>query len=62
MSDYEMYIDEKAGEKVIVCQVGKTTLLYDYRSLNDLHTMLKTQGGWVELGAADEQNQPKTAP
>jgi len=30
-SDYVMYKDEKDGKEVIVCVVGKTTLLYDYR-------------------------------
>ncbi|MGI8964265.1 MAG: DUF6855 family protein, partial [Thermomicrobiales bacterium] len=34
-SDYEMYVDERDGAKVIVCVVGKTTLLYDHRCLAD---------------------------
>ena len=55
-SDYEMYKDEK---EVIVCVVGKTTLLYDYRCLNDLHIMLKKHGDWMELGSADEQKPAK---
>jgi hypothetical protein len=54
-SDYEMYLDERDGRDVIVCVVGKTTLLYDARAIDDLHAMLKTRGGWVELGSADEQ-------
>ena len=36
-SDYEMYKDIKDGKEVIVCVVGKTTLLYDFRCLQDLH-------------------------
>ena len=58
-SEYEMYKDEKDGKEVIVCVVGKTTLLYDVRALNDLHAMLKKHGGWVDLGGADEQKEAK---
>lgn len=35
-SEYEMYKDIKDGKEVIACVVGKTTLLYDYRCINDL--------------------------
>ena len=58
-SEYEMYFDEKDGKEVIVCTVGKTVLLYDIRCLTDLHQMLKEQGDWMELGAADEQKPAK---
>ena len=58
-SDYEMYKDEKEGKEVLVCTVGKTVLLYDYRCLNDLQTMLKKHGDWMELGSADEQKPAK---
>jgi hypothetical protein len=58
-SDYEMYFDEKDGTDVIVCRVGTTTLLYDRRAVNDLHTMLKKAGDWIELGSADEQKPAK---
>ena len=58
-SEYEMYLDEKAEKKVIVCVVGKTTLLYDYLCLADLQAMLKKHGDWMELGSADEQKPPK---
>ncbi|CAN5714484.1 hypothetical protein BH23CHL5_BH23CHL5_09690 [soil metagenome] len=54
-SEYEMYRDIKDGREVIVCVVGKTTLLYDGRSIEDLHAMLKAHGDWIELGSADEQ-------
>ena len=54
-SDYTMHRDSKDGKAVLVCTVGKTVLLYDARCLDDLHAMLKAQGGWVELGSADEQ-------
>jgi hypothetical protein len=58
-SDYEMYKDEKDGIEVIVCVVGKTTLLYDYRCLIDLHAMLKSHRDWMDLGSADEQKPAK---
>jgi hypothetical protein len=58
-SDYEMYMDTKDGKEVIVCVVGKTTLLYDAKSINDLHTMLKAHGDWMDLGSADEQKAAK---
>jgi hypothetical protein len=58
-SDYEMYLDERDGRDVIVCVVGKTTLLYDARAIDDLHAMLKARGDWVELGGADEQKPAK---
>ena len=58
-SDYEMYRDERDGQAVIVCVVGKTTLLYDARAIEDLHAMLKAHGEWMELGSADEQKPAK---
>ena len=58
-SEYEMYRDERDGQQVIVCLVGKTTLLYDARAINDLHAMLVAHGDWIELGSADEQKPAK---
>ena len=58
-SEYEMYLDERDGRRVIVCVVGKTTLLYDARAIDDLHAMLVGRGDWVELGSADEQKHAK---
>ena len=58
-SDYEMYKDVRDGKEVIVCVVGKTTLLYDARCLTDLHEMLKSHNEWISLGGADEQKEPK---
>jgi len=58
-SDYEIYKDTKDGKDVLVCTVGKTILYYDYRSITDLHTMLKKHGDWMELGSADEQKPAK---
>lgn len=58
-SEYEMYKDIKDGKEIIVCTVGKTILHYDAKCLNDLHTMLKKHGDWMELGSADEQKPVK---
>src|SRR5215207_8936369 len=58
-SDYQMYVDERDGINVRVCTVGSTTLLYDYRCIDDLHAMLKAHGDWMELGSADEQKDAK---
>ena len=54
-SSYTMYQDEQADPPALVCQVGSTTLKYQLRAIDDLHTWLAGQGDWVPLGAADEQ-------
>jgi len=54
-SDYLMYRDESADPPAIVCVVGKTTLGYQLRAIDDLHAMLKAHGDWMPLGGADEQ-------
>ncbi len=54
-SDYTMFKDEAADPPALVCQVGSTTLRYRLEAITDLHAWLKAQGGWVPLGAADEQ-------
>jgi hypothetical protein len=58
-SEYTMHVDDKDGQRVLVCTVGKTVLLYDARCIDDLHAMLKAAGEWVELGGADEQKPAK---
>ena len=58
-SEYEMYFDEKDGKEIIVCVVGKTTLHYDARIIEDLHQMLKENGEWVLLGSKDEKIETK---
>ena len=58
-SSYTMYKDNRDGQAVLVCTVGKTVLLYDERCLDDLAAYLKGVGDWVELGSADEQKEPK---
>jgi hypothetical protein len=58
-SEYTMYIDDEASPPVIICQVGGTQLKYDKRAIDDLQAMLKANGGWMDLGAADEQKDAK---
>jgi len=58
-SDFSMYKEMKDGKEILVCTVGSTILFYDYRCLDDLHTMLKEHGDWMDLGSADEQKEAK---
>lgn len=58
-TEYTMHVENKDGQRVLVCTVGKTVLLYDARCIEDLYTMLKKAGDWVELGGADEQKPAK---
>ena len=58
-SEYQMYRDDTVDPPVNVCVVGKTTLFYDARAIDDLHAMLKAHGDWIELGSADEQKPAK---
>jgi len=53
-SAYSMYKDDQVEPAVLVCQVGSTTLRYQFRAIDDLHRWLVQQGDWVVLGAADE--------
>ena len=53
-SEYTMFLDDHEDPPVIVCQVGKTTLKYLARGIEDLQAMLKQAGDWVPLGSADE--------
>lgn len=54
-SEFTAYKDTASDPLALVVQVGKTELRYQLRCLDDLHAMLKRQGDWVALGAADEQ-------
>ena len=54
-SAYSIYLDDAADPPILVCVVGKTTLTYHARCLDDLHAMLVEAGDWVPLGGADEQ-------
>lgn len=54
-SEYLMWKDESADPPALICQVGKTSLSYQLRCLDDLHAMLRAEGDWLLLGSADEQ-------
>lgn len=58
-SEYTMWRDEDGDPPALVCQVGSTTLTYHLSAVEDLHAMLVEQGGWVDLGAADEKKDAK---
>lgn len=58
-SEYTMHVDEKDGQEILVCTVGKTILHYDIRCLVDLNTMLKKHGDWMEMGSKDEKQEAK---
>jgi hypothetical protein len=52
---YLAYRDMTTDPPTLVCLVGKTTLGYQLRCLEDLHAMLTEHGDWIALGSADEQ-------
>src|ERR1700722_8687030 len=54
-SEYSMYKDLGADPPALVCEVGSTTLKYHLQAVEDLYGWLTLEGGWVPLGAADEQ-------
>ncbi len=58
-SEYLVYHDDTADPPAQVCVVGKTKLSYQWRCLDDWHTMLKEFGDWMPLGNADEQKPAK---
>lgn len=58
-SEYTIHGDVVGGEDVLVVRVGKSSLSYQRRAIDDLHAMLKTHGDWMELGSADEQKPAK---
>ncbi|MEO5832970.1 MAG: DUF6855 family protein [Nakamurella sp.] len=57
-SEYTMYREPVGGIPALVCQVGSTTLSYDARAIDDLHSWLVERADWVDLGAADEKKEP----
>jgi hypothetical protein len=58
-SEFTAYRDETLNPSALVCRVGSTELRYSLRCLEDLHSMLKKHGDWMELGSADEQKPSK---
>ena len=59
-SEYQIHRDDTVEPAELVCQVGSTKLRYLARCLDDVPAMLKSRGGWMELGSADE-NKPAKA-
>ena len=58
-SEYRMHRDDRADPPELVCQVGSTNLSYLGRCLDDVPTMLRVHGDWMELGSADENKPAK---
>ena len=54
-SEYTMHVEEKDGEDILVCTVGKTKLHYQLRCLEDAKQMLEEYGDWMEMGSKDEK-------
>jgi hypothetical protein len=54
-SEFEAHQDQSCDPPALVVQVGSTTLRYDLRCIEDLHTMLRVRGDWIAIGNADEQ-------
>lgn len=54
-SEYSMHVDEKDGEDILVCTVGKTILHYKLRCLEDAKKMLEDHGDWRVMGSKDEK-------
>src|ERR1700722_3969253 len=53
--EYQMWKDDQPEPPQLICQVGSTQLRYQWRAVDDLHSMLKEHGDWLPLGGADEQ-------
>ena len=58
-AEFTMHTDTKDGLAILICTVGKTVLHYNARGIQDLHSMLKAHGDWMDLGGADEQKPAK---
>jgi hypothetical protein len=54
-SDYTIYLGEGTEPPVLVCEVGKTTLLCQARCVKDLVAMLTERRDGVLPGNTDEQ-------
>ena len=55
--EFTAYRDPASNQLVV--KDGAYELRYDARCIDDLHAMLKKQGDWVLLGAADEKAEAK---
>jgi hypothetical protein len=54
-----LWREPDADPAALVCVAGGTELRYHLRAIEDLHSMLKKHGDWMELGNADEQKPAK---
>ena len=54
-SEFTIHAEEKNGETIIVCTVGKTILHYHQNAIKDLYEMLLSHGDWMLLGSKDEK-------
>lgn len=54
-SEFKAYKDESLDPPAVIIWVGKTELRYHLQCIEDLLSMLKSHGDWMELGNADEQ-------
>ena len=53
-SDFQAWRDDQSDMLVLVIQVGKTRLSYQWRAVEDAAAMLAEIGDWIPLGNADE--------
>jgi hypothetical protein len=53
-SGFKAFRDVRLEPPALVVLAGDKELRYHLRCLEDLHEMLKENGGWVALGAAEE--------
>src|SRR5437879_12634953 len=60
-SEFQAFRDEALDPPALVVKSGSTELRYHLRCLADLHTMLKSRGDRMLLGAAGEQKPPADA-
>ncbi len=57
-SAFKAFRDITPVSAALVIVVDARERRYHLRCLEDLHEMLKAEGGWVPLGAAEEREQP----
>jgi hypothetical protein len=57
-TEFRAWFDVVGNVPVLAVRDGETLLHYDRSCIDDLRDMLVARADWVELGAADEQNEP----
>jgi hypothetical protein len=58
-SEFTMHRDDDAEPAELVCLVGTTKHRYQARCLDDVPSMLRAHGDWMDLGSADENKPAK---